>query len=658
MNNIEKIQRMNQPEKLKKNNPLLWAPGSGVDAWKMFCACITGDMKSIKRLLKKDPALARTHYAYRTPIYFAVRENQVDVVAYLLEHGADPLGLAVNDTLLDITRDRGYKEMEKLLETNFASAKGASSKGEAVAEAIRERDLPKVRSLLDASPELLSAGDGGSSQPIHWAVMTRQLDMIDELLARGADINAPRFDGARPIQLTNGDYNYRGWRDVPQDWPVTPAQVLDHLRSRGAYCDISTACHIGDLERAQELLDKDPSLANRVSEYVTYYWGSGAPLKNAAGKGHLEIVRLLLERGADPNLPEEGIAPHGHALYAAVANGHYEIAKLLLEHGAYPNPEVESSADALSRAISNSDQQMIDLLCSYGAARALHLLAYSGDVRTAAAVFAANPALADDPDALANAAGEGQEAFVRLMLRYQPDLPARVVFPGWSVGAKTRELNELLFEHGMNPSQPDWLGITPLHQFARKGDVEKATLFIDHGADLHARDEDICSTPLGWAAKFGQIRMVELLLRRGAKPNLPDDPTWATPLAWATRRGHRHIVELLNQFERDGKLPPASLDRYLEQARDIVAAYMSNDSEALKRLKEYYQPERPPNLEQYRAAVRELLGKPDAEDGSDTLTLDEAQLIVARLHGFESWPDLVKNIESLADSNIPSSSHS
>ena len=62
--------------------------------------------------------------------------------------------------------------------------------------------------------------------------------------------------------------------------------------------------------------------------------------------------------------------------------------------------------------------------------------------------------------------------------------------------AKTRELNELLFAHGMNASQPDWLLVTPLHQFARKGEVEKAEQFIEHGADLHARDEDICSTPL------------------------------------------------------------------------------------------------------------------------------------------------------------------
>jgi ankyrin repeat protein len=545
-----KIQRMIQPEALKKNEPLVWATGTGTDTWELFCSCIAGDLEAVKRLLAKDPSLARTHYAYRTPIYFAVRENQVDVAAFLLDYGANPLALAVNDSLLQIARDRGHTEMEKLLEAKYASLHGASPKGEAIAAAIREHDLAKVKSLLDAAPELLHAGDERGNQPIHWATMTRQLDVIDELLTRGADINARRQGGARPIQLTNGDYDFRGWRDVPQDWPTTPAQVLAHLRARGAYVDICTAASIGDLERVRELLDQDPSLANRVSEYGTYYIGSGAPLKNASARGHIEIVKLLLQRGADPNLPEEGIAPHGHALYSAAANKHYEIAKLLLEHGAYPNAAVESSADCLSRAIMNADQPMIDLLASHGATRSVEIMAYYGDVRTAAAVFAANPALADDPEALAYAAGEGQETFVRLMLRYQPDLPRRLTFPGWSVGAKTRELNELLFERGMNPSQPDWLRITPLHHLARKGDVEQATIFLEHGADLHARDEDICSTPLGWAAKFGKTNMVELLLKHGAKLNLPDDSpdlAWATPLAWATRRGHAEIVDLLKQ---------------------------------------------------------------------------------------------------------------
>jgi ankyrin repeat protein len=439
--------------------------------------------------------------------------------------------------------------MERLLEDRLEQLHGASPTGEAISQAIRARDLPAVRSLLDASPELLKAGDLRSNQPIHWAVMTRQPDLIDELLARGADINAARQDGARPIQLTNGDYHYRGWRDVPKDVTTTPAEVLEHLRARGAYVDISTAASLGDLDRVRELLDQEPSLANRVSEYVTYYVGSGAPLKNAAARGHLEVVKLLLARGADPNLPEEGIAPHGHALYSAVYYGHREIARLLLENGAYPSPPVESSADALSIAIGNADSAMVELLCSYGSSRSVKILAYYGDVQTAAAVFAANPALADDPEALRNAVVQGQEPFVRLMLRYQPDLATRIAAGcrthSPEAPAKARELAELLFAHGMDPSRPDWLDITPLHEFARKSDIENATIFIDHGADLHSRDEDIRSTPLGWAAKFGQIPMVELLLERGARPNLPDDPPWATPLKWATRRGHREVAELL-----------------------------------------------------------------------------------------------------------------
>lgn len=266
---------MIQPEELKKNEPLKWSPGMGADVWEMFCACIAGDLETVKRLLKKDPSLVRSHYGYRTPLYFAVRENQIEVARFLLEQGeADPLSLAVNDSLLDITRDRGYGEMQKLLETNFASAQGASPKGDAVAAAIRERNPEKLRSLLDGSPELLHVGDGRSNQPIHWAVMTRQIDIIDELLALGADINAKRFDGARPIHLSNGDYTYRGWRDVPKDIATTPAAVLAHLIERGAYLDIWTAAHIGNLNRVRELLDQDPLLANRNSDYNSYYLGS------------------------------------------------------------------------------------------------------------------------------------------------------------------------------------------------------------------------------------------------------------------------------------------------------------------------------------------------------------------------------------------------
>ncbi|HYN81673.1 MAG TPA: ankyrin repeat domain-containing protein [Gemmatimonadaceae bacterium] len=532
---------MIQPRELRKDEPLLWSTGRGTDVWEMFRASASGDLVSVKRLLRKDPSLVRGAYAYRRPMYFAVRENQLEVAEFLLENGADPVNAWGSDTLPDVALDRGHAEMLTLLEKALARAHGAP-RGEVVASAIRERDLPKVRALLDASPDLLHAADLHGNQPIHWAAMTRQLDVIDELLARGADIDAKRSDGARPVQLFNGDYSYRGWRDVPEATTTTPGEALQHLLSCGAYCDICTAAHTENVDRVRELIDEDPSRVNRLDDYVSGYLGSGSPLRNAAARGHLEIVKLLLERGADPNLPEEGIAPRGGALYSAVYGRHFEVATLLLASGADPNAELESSGDVLSIALMNGDQSMIELLCSHGAARRLHLLAYYGDLQTAAAVLAVNPELADDEEAFRNAADEGHDAFVRLMLLYEPDLAKRV-----TVAAKTRELTEYLFEQGMDPNRPNWLGVTALHHLARSRDVEMAELFIDHGADLHARDEDICSTPLGVGAKYGNVAMVELFLRRGAKPNLPDDPPWATPLAWAKRRGHADVVALLQQ---------------------------------------------------------------------------------------------------------------
>jgi hypothetical protein len=126
--------------------------------------------------------------------------------------------------------------------------------------------------------------------------MTRQIEIIDDLLARGADINAVRGDGARPLQLTNGDYHYGGWRDVPKTVATTPDEVYQHLVVHGACIDIGMAAAKRNLARVRELLAEDPGLANHVSAYNSYYADCGTPLKNAAAAGHLAIVKLLLSQ--------------------------------------------------------------------------------------------------------------------------------------------------------------------------------------------------------------------------------------------------------------------------------------------------------------------------------------------------------------------------
>ena len=189
---------MLRPADLKSDEPLTWSAGRGTDVWELFQACAAGDLQAVQALIGKDRSLARAHYDYRKPLYFAVRENHLEVARFLLEHDSNPLDLWVDDDPIEIARDRGYAAMERMLVETLETKFNASMKGEPVALALREHDLKKLRTLLDAEPALLSKGDQRSNQPIHWATMTRQLEAIDELLRRGADINARRMDGARP----------------------------------------------------------------------------------------------------------------------------------------------------------------------------------------------------------------------------------------------------------------------------------------------------------------------------------------------------------------------------------------------------------------------------------------------------------------------------
>jgi ankyrin repeat protein len=469
------MSRMLQPAELKSDQKLLWSPGRGSDLWALFQACIAGDLEAVQALIAKDPSLVRAHYEYRKPLYFAVRENRLDVARFLLEHDHNPIDLWLDGDPLEIAGDRGYAEMKGMLAGTLETKFNVSATGEPVALALREHDLRRMRDLLDGEPALVGKGDRRSNQPLHWATMTRQLDAIDELLRRGADVNARRTDGARPIHVTNGDYFYRGWRDVPSGWPVTPAQVMAHLKERGAFIDLPTACHTGDIERVRELLRHDPSLANRIGEHEGYYLAAGSPLSQAAAVGRMDIVQLLLEHGADPNLPEEQYAPKGKALYSAVCHGHHDIARLLLERGAFPNPPVESSGDALWVSQEwRPDRRMAQLLLSYGAKPTKGHLGEDRPVEV-------HNWLCISP--LHEAAQKGDVRLAKRLLEAGADLTARD-------------------EH---------LSSTPLAWAAKFGQLEMVEFLLRHGAPRSLPDDPVWATPLAWATRRGHDEIARLL---------------------------------------------------------------------------------------------------------------------------------------------------
>ena len=584
-----RLKRIVRPESLMLDQEQDWAGGRGTDVWKMLTGSLLGDLEAIKGLVEKDPRLVNCMHQYRTPLHFAVQQNHVDVVEFLLDRGANATYASGNYWHVQpqvIAEERGYTRLLEIINEHLASKAGISENGESIAAAIRERDLEKVRRLLAAEPGLVHAADSRGNMPIHWATMIRSLPMIDLILQMGGDINAMRPDGARPLDLSNGDYHYRGWRDVADEALTSHQVLIGYLIARGADYDIAVAAKVGDTERVRSLLTEDPGLANAVPPYCTYY--SGVPLRNACALGDIVTVRILLEHGADPNTPEPGIAPRGGALHAAVAAGSLELAKMLLEHGADPNSEVESSGNCMHRA---RNTRMRKLLASYGGDYAayedmsalsgaelravyneefpLRYYVQAGDINHVTALLDGDLGLAGE--ILEHAAGRLDAAantIIRLCLARDSSAGKQVrandliyILHRLSPAHEKVLTNQIqmLLAAGMDPNDSDWLGVTALHRLAigsqdhgsdgteYRPHLEVMRLFIEASADLNAKDEEFHSTPLGWAARWGRAEMVTLLLERGARTNLSDDLSWTTPLAWATKKGHPEIERQLRE---------------------------------------------------------------------------------------------------------------
>ena len=87
-------------------------------------------------------------------------------------------------------------------------------------------------------------------------------------------------------------------------------------------------------------------------------WFSQNKLIWASIEGHLEVVRLLLDHGADVH------ANYDDALSWASENGHWRVVQLLLDHGANVHAEDD---DALKLSSLNGQLEVVQLLLDHGA---------------------------------------------------------------------------------------------------------------------------------------------------------------------------------------------------------------------------------------------------------------------------------------------------
>jgi len=204
-----------------------------------------------------------------------------------------------------------------------------------------------------------------------------------------------------------------------------------------------------------------------------------------------EVKRLVVDCGVDPNVREDdyGATP----LHAAAEYGYSEIVEVLLEHGAAPNIREKYGDTPLHYAAMFGNSKVVEVLLEHGA---------DPNIRDK---YGATP--------LHYAAALDYPKIVELL--HKKDLSDYDATP-LQAAAEFDYPNvvKLLLEHGANPNIQDNDGYTPLH-FAVEGcRVDVVRVLLEHGADPTIRDKK-GRTPLDIGRKCGII--IEELRRGGSR---------------------------------------------------------------------------------------------------------------------------------------------
>ena len=306
------------------------------------------------------------------------------------------------------------------------------------------------------------------------------------------------------------------------------------------------AVRSGSVDTVRLFLDKTVIDINHQSEYERWEEEHGTqmptPLMLAARYGHTDVMKLLIEKGADVSIIEK-------ALSLATKHGHIACVRLLFELGlANANSTDHWETPILTIASGNGHKDLVQFLLDNGA-----------EVNRLGGFWGCDTAIKD-------AVFNNHIEIVQLLLDAGADVnlgdkignlksnnayPVLVLYMVCDTyGEKINmDMLKLLLDAGVNVNAMDNLHETALYKAAENGDIDAVRLLLDYGADVNLGRE----TPLIAALSDDSKNMhaiVQLLIDNGADVHRCSDIGLHSPVMLAAVN-HPECLPLLIEAGAD-----------------------------------------------------------------------------------------------------------